>query len=273
MPLASQKGPGQWSNFRVDFQQHAFLQEILTKGYPALWEKNTVCPNAVGDVNQHRIDCTLCDGKGYVYYDAVPMRCLITSISLKEMWKESGRFDLGTGMITTEPGVRLYYWDRITLTDSMVRYSERLQRGSLLSERLKYAPVVPSLRPPVDNPLKEPLPFVPPFIYCLDQTRQGWHHNLDFTVSGNQIQWVTGRGPAEGMFYSLAYFFRPVYIVLDLVHHFRDSPVGPTGPHDMQVFPTQAVARLEFLIGEPSETPQTPLTPVVNDPTVLVSNR
>ena len=62
------------------------------------------------------------------------------------------------------------------------------------------------------------------------------------SADGASIEWVASQ-PDAGSFYSVCYDYRPRYVVLDLVHHHRDSTVD--GQHYQ--FPVQAVAKLDFL--------------------------
>ena len=71
-------------------------------------------------------------------------------------------------------------------------------------------------------------------------------HDVDFRISadGSSVEWPEDNQPDAGSVYTVCYNYRPRYVVLDLIHHHRDSTVE--GQHYQ--FPVQALAKLDYLI-------------------------
>jgi hypothetical protein len=215
---------------RADFTPEYFLALVKNKGYPAVWEQAMACPNRIGDKTKHNINCTVCEGRQYVYHTPATITVALTSLTLKEMWREIGRFDLGTAMVTTEPAHRLGYWDKLTLTENRLRYTEPMQRLPRGADKLRYPPLTITRAVGADGTTT-------------------YTQGIDFTLLENKITWLPNKGPGIGGFYALSYFYRPVYIVLDLIHAIRDTPLARAQGHMVEM-PVQAIARLDYLLAD-----------------------
>lgn len=234
---------GQWNpNLNdqvVDFDRDAFTRFIADKGYDVTWEKAVLCPNVPGTglaPRDHAINCQLCDnGLGWLYVDPIQTRMLMQGIKLNQSYFAYGRWDMGNMMVTAEPEFTISYWDRLTIGNGLSRFTERVVRtpGSN-SDRFKYAPL------------------------CIDYiawaNRTGalsvFSCDVDFRIGADGwIEWLGDNQPDAGSFYSVSYEFRPRYVVMDLIHHHRDSTIQ--GVH--YEFPVQAVAKLDFLIRDESK--------------------
>jgi hypothetical protein len=223
----------QWQDNVVDFDRDQFTRFINEKGYGLVWEKAVLCPNVPGTglaPRDHAIGCTFCDEHGFIYVDPVPTRMLMQGVRLNQSFFAYGRWDAGNMLVTAEPEFTIDYHDRLTLTNGVGRFTQRLVRQPGAMDRLKYEALC--------------------FHHVAWVSRAGvlaaFAQGVDFQVSadGSSIEWSGASQPDAGSFYSVCYDYRPRYVVLDLVHHHRDSTVE--GVHYQ--FPVQAVAKLDFLV-------------------------
>jgi hypothetical protein len=184
----------------------------------------------------HVIGCPICGGVGFIYVDAIDTKMLMQGVKFNQSFFAYGRWDMGNMLVTAEPEFTVDYFDRLTLCNGVGRFTQRLirQPGAAF-DKLKYAPLC--------------------FVYVAWVDRSGalisFAVDVDFRVSadGSSIEWPDVNQPDAGSFYSVSYEYRPRYVVLDLVHHHRDSTVE--GQHFQ--FPVQAVARLDYLIRNEGE--------------------
>lgn len=233
MPSPAGEWNSQWQENVVDFDRDQFTRFIADKGYDVTWEKAVLCPNAPGTglaPRDHAIACPFCDGRGFIYVDATPTRMLMQGIRLNQSFFAYGRWDMGNMLVTAEPEFTVDYFDRLTLRNGIGRFTQRLVRQpGAVPDRLKYAPLCFHHVAGVDRSRR------------LVTFTQG----VDFqvTADGESIEWPGASQPDAGGFYSVCYDYRPRYVVLDLVHHHRDSTIG--GQHYQ--FPVQAVAKLDYL--------------------------
>jgi len=234
LPSPSGEWSPQWQDNVVDFDRDQFTRFIADKGYCVTWEKAVLCPNVPGtglSPRDHVMGCPVCGGGGYIYVDAVETKMLMQGIRMNQSFFAYGRWDMGNMLVTAEPEFTLDYFDRLTLGNGVGRFTQRLVRQpGAAADRLRYAP----LR----------------FRYVAWVDRAGslvpFAADVDFRVSadGAAIEWPGTNQPDAGSHYSVCYDYRPRYVVMDLVHHHRDSTVE--GVHYQ--FPVQAVAKLDFLI-------------------------
>ena len=242
MPLAN----FDWSAFGPQLDPTLTLQQIKSMRYNTFWQKAMVCPNRIGEKLNHDLNCTVCDGTGHLYDDGEEAKMLVTSVSMRQMYATQGRIDLGMAMITTLPETQLSWWDKVTFTETTIRYTEVVQHvaGNGLSDKLKYAVV--------DDPDKRGV------LRLVDQTGLAYTIDTDFSIDTlGRIQWTTDPG---NIYYSVLYLRRPVYIILDVNHHARTLPafgargINTRGPERTIDFPVMGIGKLDFLMGDESKT-------------------
>lgn len=224
----------QWKDNVVDFDRDAFTRFVADKGYCLTWEKAVLCPNVPGtglSPRDHAIGCPVCGGGGFVYVDPIPTRMLMQGVKLNQSFFAYGRWDMGNMLVTAEPEFTIDYFDRLTLGNGVGRFTQRLVRQpGAPADKLKYAPLC--------------------FHYVAWVDRSGalapFVQDVDFRLSadGSSVEWPGASQPDAGSSYTVSYDYRPRYVVLDLVHHHRDSTVE--GEHF--AFPVQAVAKLDYLV-------------------------
>lgn len=222
-------------SFDVPFNRKKFEQMIKgSHGYNVCWEKAQYCPFIKGpSPRDHDINCKVCMN-GFIYFDPKPTQMLVMSATISQQYFAYGRFDTGKVNITAYPEFRVSFWDRITLCDSRVRFTELVvrQRSSLL-DKLKFIPLC-----------VERLVWADVFT---DATLKVATQGTDFTIAtGGEIQWLTTNRPSADTVYSIVYHYRPQYVVLDLPHMLRDQKT----PTKQSEFPISAVAQLAGFIRE-----------------------
>ena len=242
LPSAAGKWDPAQTGETVDFDRDGFTRFIADKGYEVTWEKAILCPNVPGNglaPRDHALNCQICDnGLGFLYVDPIDTMMLMQGIKLNQSFYAYGRWDMGNMLVTAMPEYNITYWDRLTLCNGTSRFNERVVRNlNSTTDKLKYVPLS------VD--------------YLAWVNRSGvltkFNSDVDFTISvDGAIEWYGSNQPDAGSFYAISYKFRPRYVVMDLVHHHRDSTVD--GVHFE--FPVQAVAKMDFLIRDESKDQQ-----------------
>jgi hypothetical protein len=225
---------------RVDLTPAEYLRLIEQKGYRATWEKATVCPfRSPNNLLVHDMNHT-CD-QGFVYYDPQPVRVLITGLSMNRQYMQTGKWDVGSAIVTLGPDKRISFQDKLTLSDSTTRFYELVTRQPVGV---------------VDTPKY-------PIVTVLDirDSMRTYVEGVDFTInSGGSIVWKTGgQKPDDETLYSVSYNHRVVYLIIDMAHDIRDSMLMPTnasfpklGTDLYAQMPVQGVARMHFLVRDQS---------------------
>jgi hypothetical protein len=164
----------------------------------------------------------------------------ITGVRLDQSYFAHGRWDPGQVLVTTLPEFRINWWDRLTLCNGIARFYELVRRQpNTLTDQLKYAALCVSHLSWVDRS------------GSLVVFTEGTHFSID---TGGQILWLSDTGiPDDNVYYSVAYEYRPRYVVQALMHQHRDSTIK----EKHYEFPVQALAKLDFLIrDESTDAPQ-----------------
>lgn len=220
----------QWP--RVDFEPDLFETFLDNKGYDLVHYRSLLCPCLDSSTGQPSPNCTLCEN-GYQYWGAETIKGVISGVSKEKQYSESGGLYLGTINLTVKPTVSLFYHDRIVHVDSLIPYSQIVVRGeSGSSDRLRYTPVT----------MERVTAIVSGAAVTYTET-------TDYTVSGRNLTWVTGRGPTVGASFSATYQHHPVWLVLQHSHMIRDTHVGPSVAAEVfRPMLVQALCKLEFLV-------------------------
>jgi hypothetical protein len=238
--LGGPSAAGKWSPGlgaeTVDFDRDKFAKLIADHGYFLTWEKAALCPNTPNTglgPRDHDINCKICDGTGFYYFDPQCATMLMQGIRLDQSYHAYGRWDVGQQMVTAMPDFTISYFDRLTLSNGVARFMERVTRQpDTDTDKLRYAPLAIEI------------------VVWVGRTGavKVFYVDTDFIISadGSSIQWmITSDLPDANDRYSVSYRYRPRYVVLDLVHQHRDQAVEGG---QRVAFPVQAVAKLDFLI-------------------------
>lgn len=230
------------------------------QGYRVSWEKALPCPRRLlKDNSKHDFNCTVCaNAHGLIYFDLLTaytdalsragteLRMVVVSIPLHTQNMDGGVVLPGSALISMPVGIKVGYKDRITLLESKIRVTEVVKRGAGSTDKLKYAAIPTSVdaaaglvRVQAGNPVST--------IYSSP--------TQVFANADGDVQWVSGHGPAVGQYYSVMYWRRPAYIVMDILHAVRDSLGVPYGPKSKEVnydLGGQVVAQLDFMVRDES---------------------
>ena len=223
--------------FRIDFRPELFAQLLKVHGKRMKWSKSSACPNTIGgDIDEHNINCNLCDGSGFIYYDEKEIRALAQSIGVQHVFRAEGRFDMGTMMITTPAEVEASLWDKMKLIDSFTRYRENLKRITTgLIDRPRY-----------DILKVNQLRSRDTIFIC------GQH----FKITNGQIEWLSLTTIPVGTVYSLDYTHHPVYILIDGANVIRDARTKDNAfstDETYNLLPKRFMAKQDFILRDESK--------------------
>jgi len=254
---------------RADFNPTEYDQAILSKGYDLWWSRSAPCPcsNNV-QTEQPNILCTLCKGTGFYLFlpeptviaggtkdrygnevvvspdgKAISIKAIMTSMTQDvQVFEKFGEWVFGTSRVTTQAGNRLGYRDRLTAMKSEMVYAQHIDYAggdviAVVGDRNKQGLRYPMVR-----------------VHDFRSVDTVYRENRDWilTVDG-EIQWhpaFTAR-PATGTRLVVHGTVRPVWIVMDIVHAYRDTQVeGGKGipSQKFTILPVQAVVKLEYLV-------------------------
>jgi len=259
---------GQKDRPRVDFREGEFIKQIETHGVRLAWSRSSICPCAPANdqTKQSNPNCSLCHGEGFLFFrpseyvapddvgemDPTQQRILldykavvIRGVMVSAMRQENafdilGQWVLGSVMITTRPENRLGYFDRLVALDAMLPYSQlafskSVTSGSTTVHRasLRYPAVQVNL--------------------CRSEAQE-FKADVDFQITdAGDLEFLPLRNPPPDTRLAVHYDHRPVFIVWEHTHAFRDSlkafkqTVKKTPLGNPQQLPIQSLARLEFL--------------------------
>ena len=214
---------------RVQVHGEKFEDMIGRRGRLVLWREALACSCWNLDSGQPNYDCAACDGVGYIYQSAVECRVLLQSLTFSKEFDEfAGSFEAGDAVLSvgefvpqiingrtsrtvrdSNPAYRIGMHDIIILTDDEWKTSEVLRRGRTIGKRA------------ADTLLNNIVTKMICAIHANPTTGTITHYypdtvdtTNDFTINDDLIVWNEGRGPADGVQYSVVYMHRPVFIVL-----------------------------------------------------------
>lgn len=234
-PSASPNVRPDVAGFGVPFDRDKFTQMLQgPHGYEVVWEKAQYCPFLRGpSPKAHDINCKLCHS-GFLYFDSKPTQMLVTSLAVSQQYFAYGRFDSGKVQITAYPEFKVSFWDRITLTESRARQSELVLRQRGANDRFKFNPVC-----------------IERIVWATGEQTFEIARDEDFAIdqTTGELEWITTHRPGADTYYSAVYFYRPVYIVMDVPHHSRDSKIPTLAGQDITYeFPVQVIGQLDAFV-------------------------
>lgn len=231
----------------------AFTALIQKNGLAVTWEKALFCPFRTNEPtpNTHDINCKTCNGDGYIYVQPVETKMLVSGATIEQVFYIQGRFDGGIAQISAMPGDLIGYWDRVTVNQSTIRYTQPVER--------------------LAKTTTDPLRYTALDVLHVQYQDRVFTKDRDFRVKDNQIVWTSNKSarPPDGEFYTTLYTRRPVYIILNLQHQHREVPDTIAGT--TQQMPLQATAKLDFLVRDETRDnstnkPVSPFPPRVENP-------
>jgi hypothetical protein len=222
--------------------QH-FEEMITRRGVPVLWEKAIRCTCFDSYSGQPSYSCKACGGTGYVYAHPVKVTTvLIMSLVLSKDFTPVGDFRMGDLVATVpkrykaqdankkviwpfNPMYDIGDYDKVTLLDSEYRAHDILVKDEPIGKRSP------------DTLSNQNITRVLNLVRTDANTGEvvEYFPEVDFTLNGNKVEWVTQNSPAPGEKYSVLYYYNPTYIVYTQLPQPRDQ--------DGQNFPKKVVLR------------------------------
>lgn len=125
---------------RVDLDPHAFDTLIQQKGIVARVYRTLYCPKVKSvDGAEHEINCTICNGSGFLDVDPICVNVFIQTQELDKMPNIEGFVDGNTVIMTFPIGVEMQYFTRIEIEDFPMVFPQRVLRDpGKLTDILKY---------------------------------------------------------------------------------------------------------------------------------------
>jgi len=224
-------------------KRDSFNELIQNRGIRFLHSKAYPCSNmkSLSD-NNHDPLCPHCDGSGILYYDTKEIFGFFSSNSIERQFEKQGVWEIGTVVVTfpTEypDGVEADFsmFDKVQVTDFTVRLWElkEFETRTGLTQKLRY-PIVKTSRVEAAN----------------NSTRKEYFEGQDFNIVDGSIAWVQGRQPPEGQVYSVNYYCKPVYIVLNPMRELRITQEMLGTEKTARRMPQQVVLRRDFFVNSP----------------------
>jgi hypothetical protein len=230
-------------------ESRRFASAISNHASKVKWERANRCTCWNLESGQPTMTCKACDGTGYTYLPPVfeADGILVTGLVLTKEFNGMGDWKMGDLVATIaaevrrQPTAQSFFfednplfpageWDKFTLVDAMFRSHETLVRGEAQQKRpadtLRYEGIATN---------DDGTPAVDFVLTANPSTGEVTYYTVetDFTVVGNKIDWVAGRGPVPGAQYSVTYWHNPVYIVYNQLPQSRDGIEGQHMPRKL----------------------------------------
>ena len=190
------------------------------------------------------INCEACDGSGYVYADPIAIQAHIAQFEKStKIYEKFGMWLDGKCSITVVPEHRLGFRDSLEMRDSVMNFSEVLQKGDRKGIRSKLPDGVDSARYRILSMTR--------IIVMSGSSPVYLEEEIDFRITEDGwIEWLNSR-VASGESYSVRYEFHPVWVVGHYPHSTRDDTSGKKterGVDNIVSLPLQCAAYLDFLL-------------------------
>lgn len=180
-----------------------FDGEIRAHGAAATWRRARLCP-CIEETTGHRsLDCLLCED-GVLWDAGEPVRILSMNRVRDDVYDVTGQRLAGMVSLTFSTGISPGHLDRIELLSAVMPVNnERHVRGATRkpggpsTERLRIYPALS-------------IEFCEAIVAGVLTPYAFW---TDFVVEADgTIVWQPGRGPADGVAYTMRYTVRPTFL-------------------------------------------------------------
>lgn len=234
------------SRERVTLDPEAFDRLLEQHGIDIKVYRTLYCPQVKSvDGAEHNIDCTQCNGSGWIDVDPIKTRAFIQNQGLETLAQVEGFVQGNTVALTFPTGIEIQYFTKIELIDFTDIYIQRILRkvGSdidVLKYRAKRVHVI------------------------IDSDMVRYYQDQDFKIDQNgNITWTgSARKPADNKIYSIHYETSVQYRAITAMHANRFIQAkAETGIEHLKM-PEQWMCVKEYLVKridlEGNETPQGP---------------
>lgn len=242
----SQVKPDTASKERVDLSPEAFDRLLEQKGMEVKVYRTTYCPKVKSvDGAEHEIDCSMCNGSGFVDLDPICVKAFIQNQGLETLAHVEGFVQGNTVGISFPIGVEIQYFTKIEIVDQPDIYFQRVMRtpGStvdILKYRAKRVNIV------------------------LDYDNVRYFQDQDFKLDQNgNLDWTGGaRVPADNKILTIHYETSVQYRAVTAMHANRFTQSKVPGGVEFIKMPEQWMCVKEYLVKRVDqngdETPQGP---------------
>lgn len=218
---------------RVDLRIEDFDTLLLQKGVNLFVYRTMYCPNVKSaDGAEHEIDCSLCNGSGFLDKNPITTKGFIQNQELERMLEtQGGQHDGNSVLITFPIGVELQYFTLIELCDFTQIYFQRvLRKEGTNIDILKYKACRVN--------------------QVVDKNNVEYFQGQDFNIDPNgNVKWLT-RKPADDVIYSIHYECHVQFRATRAMHVSRytqyKAPGNPLVEHIKM--PEQWLCTKEFLL-------------------------
>lgn len=220
---------------RIDFDVEEFEKLIEDQGVYVRITPSVLCPNRTGEDNtNHKLDCQVCNGDEAVDLTSQTVEdyAFIQGIDLKHDYSKLGIFNIKDAQMSIRGSIKIWYYYKIEILDHTSLYNEVVTRSGN-SDKLRYNAITTAS----DGRL-----------FIIDSDSIEYSLTTDFTISGQNITWVAGKGPQEGGLYSIQYPVLPTFRVMELLHENRYYYESSNRPTKIPVnLPQQCILRYDYL--------------------------
>lgn len=221
---------------RVDIRPADFDRLLQQKGVNLKVYRSLYCPNVKSvDAGEHNIDCTLCNGSGFMDLEPLCTLGYIQNQELEVMNAQDGNHDGNSVLITFPIGVEVQYFTRIELIDFTEIYYQRVLRkpGSNV-DVLKYRACRVNI--------------------VVNSAGDRYYQDQDFKIDPNgNILWLLDdeeilRAPADNQVYSIHYECHVQFRAVKAMHVCRFTQYRNEGSVQHLKLPEQWLCSKEYLL-------------------------
>jgi len=255
-PLAEKNAGIALDKTRADFRPEEFDRVILQHGKRLVWRKAMLCPCIRAESGQADLNCTDCDGSGYIYVDPLAIQAHMASFSKNtRIYEKFGLWQSGEVQVTVQQAYRLGYRDSLEMIDDLMSFDELIEKGDRHGRKSVLDPNVDAARYRIAHLTK----VLVRTANSITPLEIGYH--VEVTENGH-LKW-TPQGNAlvpNKAYVSLRYDFHPVWIVISHPHAQRSDVRGTktSGPADVvDGLPLQVGAQLDYLSDVSTKLPVT----------------
>lgn len=215
---------------RVNLDPDAIDRLIKQHATKCLIFRTLYCVNVKSiDGAEHAIDCTACNGSGFMDVKPLESFVLLQNQALDKMAHVEGFVDGNSVSATFLSGIELQYFTLVELKDHTEIFFQRVVRSKGQIDRLKYKACRVNVL--IDRDLVE---------YFAD---------LDFTILNGDILWKDGRGPKPDIIYSIHFEAKIQFRATRAMHVVRfEQAKTDTGAIAQMKMPEQWLLQKEFLV-------------------------
>jgi hypothetical protein len=239
--------PGFYPNMPTpSIRKESFNEMIQARGVRFYHSKAYPCSNMRSlDDNNHDPLCPHCDGSGILYYDRREVFGIWSSNSIERQFERNGVYEIGTVMLT----VPTHYADGVEADFSMFDRMEVVDYEVRLWDLKHHDPDVNS----GVGKMRYPIVKTSRVESVSANSRQEYIEGVDFNIVDGNIAWVSGKSPAEGQVYSVNYYCKPVYIVLNPMRELRVTQEQTSAGRVTERLPQSLVLRRDFYVNGPDK--------------------